>query len=50
MKKLLYNKTGKGLSSLAAIVILLSAILASSIFYENNITANSIRGLPIGTK
>ena len=40
MSKKIFNKTAKGIVSLITIVILLSSILASSIFYENNITAN----------
>ena len=43
MKKLFYNKTAKGIVSLITIVILLSSILASSIFYGNNITANAVK-------
>ena len=43
MKKLNKNKLGKGLVSLITIVILLSSILATSIFYQNNITANAIK-------
>lgn len=43
MKKPFYSKTAKGLVSLAAVIALLSSILASSIFYENNITANVVR-------
>ena len=41
--KLFNNKIAKGLVSLVTIVILLSSILASSIFYGNNITANVVR-------
>ena len=40
MKKLTKNKLAKGLVSLVTIIVLLSSILATSIFYENNITAN----------
>ncbi len=36
------NKFAKGLISLVTIIILLSSILATSIYYENNITANVI--------
>ena len=43
MSKKLFNKTAKGLVSLLTIIILLSSILATSIFYENNMTANVIR-------
>ncbi|MBI2658356.1 transglycosylase SLT domain-containing protein [Candidatus Woesearchaeota archaeon] len=43
MKKLIKNKIAKGIVSLITIVILLSSILASSIFYENNITANVVK-------
>ncbi len=42
MMKLLNNKTAKGLVSLITIILLLSSILATSIFYENNITANVV--------
>ena len=43
MKKLFNNKIAKGLVSLITIIVLLSSILATSVFYENNITANVIR-------
>ena len=36
------NKTAKGIDSLGIIVILLSSVLAVSLFYNNNITANVI--------
>ena len=42
-KRIFYNKIAKGLMSFVAIIILLSSILATSIFYENNITANVIK-------
>jgi len=41
-KKISKNKIAKGLTSLVTVVILLSSILASSFFYENNITANVV--------
>ena len=43
IKKLFNNKFAKGLVSLITIVILLSSILATSVFYQNNITANVVR-------
>jgi len=46
-KKLLKNKIGKGLVSLITIIVLLSSILATTFIYENNITANVIKELPI---
>ena len=42
-KKLTKNKTAKGLISLLTIIILMSSILATTIYYQNNITANVIR-------
>ncbi len=42
MKKLFKNKIAKGLVSLITIIVLLSSILATSLFYQNNITANVI--------
>ena len=50
MKKLFNNKIAKGLVSLITIIILLSSILAGSIFYENNITANVIKETSINDK
>ncbi|MBI2652146.1 transglycosylase SLT domain-containing protein, partial [Candidatus Woesearchaeota archaeon] len=50
MKKLFYNKIAKGIVSLLVIVVLLSSILAASIFYQNNITANVIKELTIDDK
>src|SRR3989338_4222412 len=44
------NKIGKGLLSLVAIIVLLSSILASSIFYESSITANVVRETSIGSE
>ena len=49
-KKLFNNKLAKGLVSLLTIIILLSSILAGSIFYENNITANVIKETSINDK
>ena len=43
MKNLFNNKTAKGLVSFVTIIVLLSSILATSVFYENSITANVIR-------
>jgi len=50
MKKLTKNKIAKGIVSLVTIVILLSSILATSIVYENNITANVVKEASIKTK
>ena len=50
MRKIFNNKFGKGLVSLITIVILLSSILASSIVYQNNITANVAREISIDAK
>ena len=49
-KKLLSNKTAKGLVSLITIIILLSSILATTFIYENNITANVVRETSINNK
>lgn len=49
-KKLFYSKIAKGMASLVTIIILLSSILATSIFYENNITANVIREVSIDSE
>ena len=43
MKKLTKNKIAKGLVSLITVVILLSSILATTLVYENNITANAVK-------
>ena len=48
--KLFNNKIAKGLVSLITIIILLSSILAGSIFYENNITANVVKETSIDNK
>ena len=37
------NKTAKGITSLIAIIILMSSILGGSIYYGNNITANAAK-------
>ena len=50
MKKIFNNKIAKGLVSLIAIVVLLSSILATSVFYQNNITANVIKETTIQNK
>ena len=50
MKKLIKNKTAKGIVSLITIIILLSSILAGGIFYENSITANVIKETSINDK
>ena len=42
-KKLMKNKTAKGLVSLLTIIILMSSILAGTIYYESGITANVIK-------
>ncbi|MBI3034928.1 hypothetical protein HYY71_01265 [Candidatus Woesearchaeota archaeon] len=47
MNNLAKNKVGKGLASLIAIIILLSSVLATSVFYQNNITANVIKEMSI---
>ncbi|MBI2656135.1 hypothetical protein HYX03_00160 [Candidatus Woesearchaeota archaeon] len=49
-KKLTKNKIAKGLVSLLTIIILLSSILAGSIFYEDNITANVVKETSIDSK
>ncbi|MEK6984424.1 MAG: hypothetical protein AABX33_07660 [Nanoarchaeota archaeon] len=41
------NKTSKGLVSLVTIIILLSSILATSILYDNKITANVVKELSL---
>ena len=43
MNKLTKNKIAKGLVSLVTVVILLSSILATTLVYENNITANAVK-------
>lgn len=50
ISKLTKNKIGKGIVSLIAIVILLSSILATSIFYSNNITTNAVREVSVIVK
>ena len=50
MNKIFKNKTAKGLVSLIAIIILLSSILASTLYYQNNITANVIREASIDSE
>lgn len=42
-KKLFNDKTAKGIVSLITIIVVLSSILAVTIFYENNITANVVK-------
>ena len=44
-KKISYNKTAKGLVSLITIIIVLSSILAGSIYYEKS---NEITGRATG--
>src|SRR3989344_1674314 len=39
----IFNKTAKGIVSLLTIVIVLVSVLASTIYYNNNITANVIK-------
>lgn len=41
--KILYTKIAKGVVSFAAIILILSSILATSLYYNNNITANAAR-------
>jgi len=50
MRKLTNSKIAQGLASLIVIVVILSSILATSIFYGSNITANAVRedAIPIG--
>ena len=48
--KLFNNKLAKGLISLLTIIILMCSILATSIYYQNNITANAIRETKIDNK
>ncbi|MBI3034925.1 hypothetical protein HYY71_01250 [Candidatus Woesearchaeota archaeon] len=48
--KLFYSKAAKGIVSLAAIIILLSSILATGIYYNDNITADVIRETSLETK
>ena len=50
MKRLTKNKLAKGLVSLITIVILLSSILAASVFFQNNITTNVIKETSIDNK
>lgn len=45
-KKLFNSKAGKGLVSLIAVIILLSSILATTVYYEGSLTANVIREIP----
>ena len=42
-RKPFYNKIAQGLMSFVVIIILLTLILASSIFYQSNITANAVK-------
>lgn len=49
MKKL-FNKTAKGLVSLITIIILFSSILAASIYYSNNITANAVKEVSLDSE
>ena len=48
--KLFNNKLAKGLISLLTIIILMCSILATTIYYQNNITANAIRETKIDNK
>lgn len=41
------NKTAKGIVSFVTIIIILSLILASTIVYQNNITANAVKEISI---
>ena len=49
-KKLFNNKIAKGLVSLITIIVLLSSMLATSIYYQNNITANVVKEISTETK
>ena len=49
-RKLFNSKIAKGLVSLITIVILLSSILATSVFYQNSITSNVIKEKTIQNK
>ncbi len=49
-KNLFKNKTAKGLVSLITIIVLLSSMLATSIYYQNNITANVVKEISTETK
>ena len=40
---MLYSKIAQSLMSFATIIILLSSILASSIFYQSSLTANAVK-------
>ncbi len=44
MKKSNKYKAPKGIVSFTVIIVLLSSILAASVYYENSITANAVRG------
>ena len=37
------NKIAQGFSGMVVVVILLSSILAASLFYQNGITANAVK-------
>ena len=47
MNKIIKNKTGKGIMSLFIVIVLLSSVLAAIIFYGNDVTANSVKGIAI---
>jgi|GEM_PF-6077060 hypothetical protein len=46
-KKIFYSKIAKGIASLIAIIILLSSILATSVYYNSSITANAVKEVPL---
>ena len=51
--RLFKSKTAKGIVSLLAVIILMSSILAGTIYNQNNITGNTIAGdnlNPLNTK
>ena len=43
MSKIIKNKIAQGITSLFIIIVLLVSILAGSVYYENNITANAVK-------
>ncbi|MBI2542351.1 hypothetical protein HYV80_06595 [Candidatus Woesearchaeota archaeon] len=48
--KILNGKTAKGLASLVAVVIILSSILATGVYYNNSITSNAVREVSVGSE
>ena len=43
MSKIIKNKIAQRITSLFIIIVLLFSILAGSVYYENNITANAVK-------